>query len=329
MAPITRKDLLTRARQWKKVLSLLQDDNTSLQTIYDQHPWLESEGTPVAEDTPPTKPAGDAKPGKSDGNPLNPAVMSMLSKETGIASEDAWWNIWWLVSKPEHDNTEKSKAFMSDKKGVSLFGYASALSYDWKERGVTTGIVGFTTGCDGKDEGDAFDLFKLYASLGGDDLAPLAKGCTKDKSKCAKLISKIHEIGDDPKWIEAQWRALFAPRGYLRQTMETWKKVGVEKPSALAVATVFCTSLNQGFDGRDGGCTNLEKLAVHGDENATLEKYNAWRSKVAGKPECDYNSPPANGKNRALQYEKLREAKCFDLTNCDAEIKKAISWEMK
>ena len=323
-----RKDLIRRARQWKRVLALLEDDSVTLETIYDQNPWLNTEGGGPAEKeedpAPPTPSKGDSK---GDSNPLNKDVLAMLEKETGIGSEDAWWNIWWLISKPEHDNDKKENAFMSDKKDLSLFAYASALSYDWKERGVTTGIVGFTTGCDGSDDGDAIDLFKVYASLGGEDLTPMAKGCTKDKNKCQKLISKIHSLANDDKWILAQWRALFAPRGYLRQTVQTWKKVGVAKPSPLAIATVFDASLNMGWDGKDGGCVNLEKLAVHGDEDATLEKYNAWRAKVAGTN--DYNSPPINGKNRAGQYETLRKAKCFSLTGCDVEIKKAIAWEMK
>lgn len=326
MAHITRKDLLRQARQWKRVLELLKDDTVSLDTIIADYPWVNPGHVEETIEEPVEAPKENA-PQSQDGNPLNPAVLAMLEKETGIGSEEAWRNVFWLISKPEHDNDKKEKAFESDKKGVSLFSYASALSYDWRERGVTMGLVGFTTGYNGKDTGDAIDLFKIYASLGGEDLIPLAKGCTKNKDQCAKLIKKINSIGNDPKWIEAQWRALFEDRGYLRQTVKTWKEVGVDKPSALAIATVFCTSLNQGFDGSDGGCVHLKKLAVHGDENATLEKYNAWRAKVAGTN--DYNSPPINGKNRAGQYEKLRQAKCFSLVGCDDEIKKAISWEMK
>ena len=220
-------------------------------------------------------------------------------------------------------------AFGSSKKGVSLFEWSSALSYDWRERGVTMGLVGFTTGCNGKDTGDAFPLLKLYASLGGPDLTQMAEGCTRDKTRAAALIAKIQEIGRDPKWIEAQWRSLFVKGGYFHETMSAWKKVGVERPSALAIATVFCTSLNQGWDGPDGGCTYLVKLGVAGNEDATLAKYNAWRRKVAGTN--DYNSPPINGANRADQYEKLRVAKMFSLDGPDATaaIKSAISWTMK
>ena len=323
-----RKNLLLRARQWKRVLKMLEDDAVTMAHICDKHPWLlEEEGADVSA-------APAVNPAKSNDqlndNPLNAEVLSMLAAETGLASADAWWNVWWLVSKPEHDNAARENAFASDKKGVSLFEYAAALSYDWKNnRGVTVGLVGFTTGYNGKDTGDAMDLFKIYKGLGGEDLGPMAAGCTKSKEKCAVLVKKIQSLGSDPKWIEAQWRALFAPGGYLKKTVDTWKKVGVPRPSALAIATVFDCSLNQGHDGPHGGCVWLEKLAVKGDENATLEKFNAWRRTVAGTN--NYNAPPVNGRNRADQFEALRKAGVSSLEGPKAmeEIKKAISWVMK
>jgi len=72
---------------------------------------------------------------------------------------------------------------------------------------------------------------------------------------------------------------------------------------------------------------HLIKLGIEGNEPATLKKYTAWKTKVAGKNE--YNDPPSNGKNRGKMYEDLLEAKCFSLKGCDAEIKKAVSWKMK
>lgn len=323
---MNRKDLLLRARQWKKVIQLLGDDSVTVSQIVDQNPWLEQEGS--QNDDPPA-PAEVSKP---NGNPLSPEVLKMLKETTGLGDAEAWRRIWLLVSKSEHDNTDPAKAFLTDK-GKSLFAYASALSYDWKERGVTMGIVGWTTGNDGKDgRGDAPELFKVYKSLGGEDLMPYCDGCCKDKAKCTKLIKKIESLADDPLWIQAQWKQLVTKAdcgAYLYHTVSSFKKIGIDSPSALAIATVFDASLNQGYDGKDGGCVMLEKLGVKGDENATLEKYNQWRAKVAGTN--DYNSPPINGKNRAKQFEDLRKAKVFTLTGGDAlkEIQRAISWEMK
>lgn len=321
----TSNAILAYAKKWRSVYVAMKNSLTT-DELYAKFPFV-GDVFPKPSTSSPAAP--DEIPGKGDaGDPLNPSVLAMLEKESGIGSKEAWWNVWWLISKPEHDNERKSGAFDSDNKDISLFEYADALSYDWKERGVTMGLVGFTTAYDGKDaQGDAMGLFKIYKQLGGEDLAPLAVGCTKSKQKCQKLINKIRSIGEDPKWIEAQWRALFVDGGYLRETMKAFKSVGIDKPSALAIATVFDASLNQGAEGPDGGCVYLKKLAVRGNEEETLKKYNQWRRKVAGTN--DYNSPAINGQNRADQFEKLRAAKCHVLEKCDGEIKKAISWEMR
>ena len=262
-------------------------------------------------------------------DPLTPDVLELLGKATGLSDKEAWTNIWLLVSKSEHDNTDPKKAFLTDE-GDSLFTYASALSYDAKKRGVTIGIVGWTTANDGKDgQGDAPELFEQYKQLGGDDLAPYIDGCTRSKEKREKLIAKIKTLKDDPKWSQAQFQNLVTGGGYLAQTIKAWKKVGISTPSALAIATVFDASLNQGFNGEHGGCTHLIKLGKDGatTENDILKKYNAWRRKVAGTSQ--YNEPPSNGKNRADQFEDLRKANCFTLKNCDKIINQAIAWEMK
>lgn len=265
-------------------------------------------------------------------DPLNDNVMALLKKTTGIDSAEAWRAIWLLISKSEHDNEDPDKAFLTDG-GKSLFGYASALSYDCKDRGVTMGAVGWTTGCDGKDgEGDAGELFRIYKELGGDDFRPLMKGCCSSKEAREKLIKKIDKAADDPAWVHAQWTQLVTKAddgAYLYHTMKAWKDVGVDRPSPLAIATVFDASLNQGYDGKDGGCANLRKLGVHGDEDATLKKYNAWRAKTACRNA--YNDPPANGTNRAHMFEELRKAKAYSLTGREAAaaIKKAIHWTMK
>ena len=264
-------------------------------------------------------------------DPLNSEVLALLEKSTGLGNAEAWRNIWLLISKSEHDNEDPAKAFLDDN-GGDLFTYASALSYDAKQRGVTLAIVGWVTACDGKDgEGDAPELFKIYKELGGEDLTPYCKDCTTSKKAREKLIQKIKSLRGDSKWIHAQWKQLVTKcddGAYIYNTVQAWKKVGIEKPSALAIATVFDASLNMGCDGPDGGCKHLVKVAVQGNEDATLEKYNAWRHNVAGTN--DYNSPPINGKNRADMFEQLRKAKVFSLTGSDATkaLKKALSWKM-
>ena len=259
---------------------------------------------------------------------LNNEVLQLLKKETGIDSKVAWNNIFLLVSKSEQDNEDPKKAFLTDK-GEDLFTYASALSYDYDRRGVTIGLVGFTTANEGKDcQGDAMPLFAEYHKNGGEDLAPLAKGCCSSKDKCKKLIAKIESLKGDQKWIAAQWKMLVNDGGYIHETMKAWRKLGIENPSPLGMATVFDCSLNQGCDGNFGGCQQLKKNGVQGDENASLKAYNAWRRPIAG--HHDFNSPEINGINRSDMFEQLRKGKAFNLTANDADaIAKAVSWHMK
>ena len=211
---------------------------------------------------------------------LSADVLKILGDATGLSDREAWTNIWLLISKSEHNNEKVSGTFEIETNKGSVFGYASALSYDQKKRGVTMGLVGWTTANNGKDgKGDAPELFKIYKQLGGEDLMPFVDGCCESKQKCEKLISKIHSIAADPKWIQAQWTQLVSETGYIFQTMRGFKKIGMPKPSALALGVVLDTSLNFGYDGPDGGVDHLIKLAVEGNEVATLKKYVVWKTK--------------------------------------------------
>ena len=75
--------------------------------------------------------------------------------------------------------------------------------------------------------------------------------------------------------VDDNWRVKIADLGMSKVFDEV--AAAADICSALAIGTVLCTSLNQGYDSGDGGCTNLVKLGVHGDEKATLVKYNKWR----------------------------------------------------
>lgn len=257
-------------------------------------------------------------------DPLTPEVLQLLEKATGLGDKEAWTNIWLLVSKSEHNNEDPAKAFLTDK-GESLFGYASALPYDMHKRGVTLGIVGWTTADSGKDgRGDAPELFKQYKKLGGDDLMPYVDGCCTSKEKCKKLIAKIESLADDPKWIQAQFQNLVTGDGYIAQAMRAFQKIGIEKPSALAIGVAFDTLLNMGDP---PAAKQLVKLATKGDEVKTLKDYCKWKTSESGKNE--YNDPPVNGKNRGKMWADLVDAKCFSLVGCDAQVRKATSWTMK
>jgi hypothetical protein len=76
---------------------------------------------------------------------LTKDVLALLEKTTGLGDFEAWRNIWLLISKGEQDNDTVDGTFEIERNKGSLFGYASALKYDKDVRGVTMGIVGWTS----------------------------------------------------------------------------------------------------------------------------------------------------------------------------------------
>lgn len=259
---------------------------------------------------------------------LTPGVLAMLGKATGLRDPQAWSNVLSLVSKPEHDRLE----WWLSNDNEDIYAWSEALKYDWSKntegRGVTMGIVGFTTHCDGKPEGDAQDLFEEYVRLGGKNLAPMSKDCASDKDACKKLINEIKKIGDDEKWIQAQWNRLVAKggSGYIYETMKICKDHGIETPSALTIASLFDCSLNQGATGHGGSISIAKKIDGKHDEKTFLRKFLNERLPIAGRNA--YNDPPINGRHRVQQFIDLLDAGCMDLKD-DALIKKVTSWEMK
>ena len=244
---------------------------------------------------------------------LTKDVLALLEKTTGLGDFEAWRNIWLLISKGEQDNDSVDGTFEIERNKGSLFGYASALSYDKDVRGVTMGIVGWTSKQDGPG------LFKKFKELGGPDLIDLCKKGGPD------LIKKVHELSSDEKFIQAQWENLCDEEGYVFETMKSFKKLGIEKPSPLAIACLLDCNLNQGFDGKFGGSSNIEKLGKHGDEKATLDKFLKWREPLADTH--DFNQRP-NGSARVKMFEKILAAGDVQLKDMDG-LKKAMSWNMK
>jgi hypothetical protein len=265
---------------------------------------------------------------------LTPEILRMLEKETGLGNARAWSNIMSVVSKGEHDSL--NWWLDSDKKNI--YGFAAMLPWDWSKntegggRGVTIGIVGFTTHHEAKPEGDAQLLFKEYARLGGKNLAPMSVDCAHDKDAGKRLIKEIKKIADDPTWMHAQWNCLMADSGsgYVSETMRICKKRGITKPSALTIAALFDCSMNHGATGSYGSRKLADKVPDHirgeAQEKAFLKAFLEIRLPEAGKH--GLASPPINGTNRVNQFLELLNKGCTDLLD-DAAIRNATDWEMK
>lgn len=261
---------------------------------------------------------------------LTPDVLRLLEKETGLGDAQAWSNILSLVSKGEHDSLTWWLVEGKD----SVYGWSKALPWDWSKntdgggRGLTIGIVGFTTHHEAKPEGDAQVLFKEYVALGGKDFRPLSQDCAKDKAACKKLSAELKKVGTDPVWIKAQWQCLVAKggSGYVYEAMQICKKHGIDTPGALTIAALFDCALNHGATGPYGARALADKVPTDLSEREFLKKFLDLRLPEAGKH--GLANPPINGTRRVGHFMELLKEGHMDLKD-DAAIKKATSWIMK
>ena len=260
---------------------------------------------------------------------LTKASLEHLEKCSGISDIDTWTAIFFLLSKSEHNNMKWDDTFTGED-GKSVFFYAKRLPYDGEQRGVTTGLAGWTTANDGKDAyGDFHKLAVRYKRMGGIDLRKLAKGLTKDTDKASRFCEKIKGLRGDMAdlWVETQLKHLARPDGYIFESCQALKDAGVPHPLPLTVAAVVDTAINQGFGGKWCPRTWLKEHAVttSDDELKLLREFLKWKRISATKN--NHNSPPSNGEKRADMFLKLLDSgmMCLKRTHCES----VVTWKMK
>lgn len=257
---------------------------------------------------------------------LPPKVLKTLGQVAGFDDPVSWSNLLSLTGKAEQDSLKWWEA----DDGGDVYIYAKNLPYDWNKgpkRGVTIGIVGFTTHHEGKPQGDAQDLFKEYAKLGGEDLGPMSRKCDCEADDCKKLIAKIKGLKNDDKWQQAQWNRMVSSGGYIFESVKLLKKYKVPV-TPLALAAIYDAGMNQGITGKHGAADMAKDVpeSAHGNADKFVAAFLKIRKPIAGTGA--FNDPPVNGHNRVQQYVDLLEKKCWDLKD-DALVKKATSWAMK
>ena len=257
---------------------------------------------------------------------MTPDVVALLQDTVGIEDVESLTAMFFLLSKSEHDNERWDDMFRGND-GFSVFFFAKALDYDRHERGVTVGIAGWTTANGGKDQhGDFIRLAERYKRLGGLDLRQESKGLTDNPVKAKKFERMIRKLHGDygTRFVKAQFKELCSPGGYVYEASNALRNAGIVKPSALAVAAVMDTIVNQGIGGR--WCA-IDWLRDHRttDETALLDGFLAWKRISATKNH--HNSPPVNGKNRADMFKNLLDTKEFALRRKACE--NVVRWTMK
>ena len=260
--------------------------------------------------------------------PFAPHDLKPLQEICNLPT-DSWYAVFYLVSKGEHDNEKYEKTFTSAE-GGSVWTYASALSYDWKQRGVTTGVYGATTANDGKSAwGDAESMFKRFHELGGPDFSQLASKAHTDKKVADELCKKIQHLdGKAYEWyIQAQLEALCRKGGYIYESVHALESCGIER-TPLAIACVFDTALNFGLGGKYCPVSWLKK---HGrkdeqkDGEEVLLQFLKFKALVGSKN--NHNSCRNNAVNRANMFVKLVRKKDWLLSRKGCEA--VVTWTMK
>jgi hypothetical protein len=233
--------------------------------------------------------------------------------------------IFFLVSKSEHDNTDPTKTFLCAN-GESVFTYAEPLEYDWQQRGVTLGIVGFTTANSGRsDWGDAQGVFEAFADLGGPDLCHMASRCHKDKVVAKRLCHVIQNLSPQATemFIQAQFDVLCRKGGYLYEAVHIIRELNIPvKP--LLVAAIFDSLLNFGIGGKYCPIKFLRRRAKKGSKTKTLRRLLRWKRWVGHKN--NHNSCKRNARNRSDQFKKLLKNKVWDLD--ESWCTKVVQWKM-
>lgn len=235
-----------------------------------------------------------------------------------------------IIAKPEQDQGPATWDMSSS--GGTVFAYAEALPYDWWDRGVTAGLVGFTSANGGQEAwGDMQFMLGLYAAKSGIDLRPLCVGTTTSLAKCQTLVNALRNAGSDSRYIAAQWDAITSsanPSAYLYHAMRLLRTRGFSPPRALTIAACFDHALNCGIDGQYGLQWVLQQIPTSvTDETQFLRALTAQRLPILGLN--GYNDPPINGQRRAEIISKILDAGCLDLKNCDAAVRLALNYVLQ
>lgn len=252
----------------------------------------------------------------------------VLTKCTGIKSIDTITAIFFLLSKPEHNNQSWDKTFISSD-GKSVFFYAERLKYDGPQRGVTVGLAGFTTANSGKDAwGDFHPLATRYKRMGGVDLTRLARGLTTNTKKASEFCRKIHRLKgkDADLFVRAQLKCLCRPGGYIYEAMDALKNAGIPSPTPVTIAAVVDTMINQGIGGKWCPKKWLEQNPATSPkrESALLRDFLRWKRVSATKNH--HNSPPSNGEKRSDMFLELLDMGSTDLDRAACE--RVVTWKM-
>lgn len=218
-------------------------------------------------------------------------IPTYVLQRVGLDAEQLS-NILSIIGGAEQSSVE----WWKEEKGGSVFGYCDDIS---DGRGATLGIAGFTT-----KDGSADAVFQNYGtsrqSVGSDS------NCKKG---ACPLCQWVKAKGNDPKFIDAQWKAYLDGKdsGYLGMAIK-YRPSYIK--SALATGLLIDASMNAGEEKEDNAW-GVKECAAAATAAAKDEK--GWCQAFINARIAHFTDNSGSGKGRMSPWKALLDAGKLDM----------------
>jgi chitosanase len=257
---------------------------------------------------------------------FSPATLAFLESKTGLDAEQ-WNNIMRMVNKSEQDDPSFSG-------WVKYYGYCQDIG---DGRGITMSIQGATTGGPNDGGPDGPGLFQLFNKYNGASNPTIAGGLSdagvkatmngkilKINESTSAFCAKIKALGSNANWRAAVWESFYD--NYISYAYQQATKRGFTDANIIGAFTD--SALNQGATDSTGSLQDmLSKSGSSTNETTFFTAFTKIRESVAGTQ--DFNSPPINGKNRALMWLNMYNDGGKTLVGVDSLVTKVTGWTMQ
>jgi chitosanase len=257
---------------------------------------------------------------------FSPATLAFLESKTGLDAEQ-WNNIMRMVNKSEQDDPSFSG-------WVQYYGYCQNIG---DGRGITMSIQGATTGGPNDGGPDGPGLFLLFNKYNGASNPSIAGGLSdagvkatmsgqilKINESTSAFCAKINGLNNNAAWRAAVWESFY--NNYISYAVQQARQRNFT--DAVIIGAFTDSALNQGATGGSGSLQDmLSKSGNSSDEKTFFTSFTKLRETVAGTQ--DFNSPPINGKNRALMWLNMYNDGGKTLIGVDSLVTKVTGWTMQ
>lgn len=240
---------------------------------------------------------------------------------------EQWNNVMRMVNKSEQDDPSFSG-------WVQYYGYCQDIG---DGRGITMSIQGATTGGPNDGGPDGPGLFLLFNKYNGASNPSIAGGLAdagvlatmngsilKINQSTSAFCAKINGLENNANWRAAVWESFY--NNYISYAVQQARQRNFNDPVIIGAFTD--SALNQGATGGSGSLQDmLSKSGSSTNETTFFTAFTKLRETVAGTQ--DFNSPPINGKNRALMWLNMYNGGGKSLVGVDSLVTSVTGWTMQ